>query len=58
MAILGGVQLQKHASPWDLEWEISPFVDFYDHQRYHESMSNDTPADVYFERAKEAESRR
>jgi transposase InsO family protein len=52
------VQLQTFSSPWDLEQEISRFVDYYNHQRYHESLGNVTPADVYFGRAKEVQTRR
>jgi hypothetical protein len=52
------VQLQNYAYPWDLEQEISRFVDYYNHQCYHESLDNVTPADVYFGRAKEGQSRR
>jgi putative transposase len=31
----------------DLERRISQFVDFYNHERYHESLNNLTPADVF-----------
>src|SRR5262245_37172413 len=37
--------------PGDLERQISAFVEHYNHVRYHESLSNLTPADVYFGRA-------
>ena len=52
------MQLQTFRYPWDLEREIARFVDYYNHQWYHESLGNVTPADVYFGRAKEVQSRR
>ena len=36
--------------PGDLEARIDAFVDHYNHRRYHESLDNLTPADVYFGR--------
>jgi transposase InsO family protein len=52
------IQLQNYAFPWDLEKEISRFVEYYNHRRYHESLDNVTPADVYFGRVKEVLSKR
>jgi putative transposase len=36
--------------PGDLEAQIEAFVTDYNHLRYHESIANLTPADVYFAR--------
>jgi hypothetical protein len=37
--------------PGDLERQAATFVEHYNHARYHESLGNLTPADVYFSRA-------
>ena len=34
--------------PGDLEQQIELFVDHYNHQGYHESLKNLTPADIYY----------
>jgi hypothetical protein len=52
------VNLQNYFLPSQLEIEIASFVNYYNHQRYHESLDNLTPADVYFGRAKEVLTRR
>lgn len=44
------ILLENYYLPGDLETSIGRFVDHYNHRRYHESLSNLTPADVYFER--------
>jgi putative transposase len=38
--------------PGDLEAQIAPFVEHYNHRRYNESLQNLTPADVYFGRGR------
>ena len=38
--------------PGQLESAIDDFVDCYNDARYHESLNNLTPADVYYDRGK------
>jgi len=41
------ILLENYYLPGDLEARIGTFVDHYNHRRYHESLGNLTPADVY-----------
>jgi transposase InsO family protein len=44
------ILLENYYLPGDLEAQVSAFVEHYNHRRYHESLGNLTPADVYFGR--------
>ena len=44
------ILLENYYLPGDLEAQIDAFVGYYNHRRYHESLNNLTPADVYFGR--------
>nr|BAH89571.1 ISCc3 transposase/integrase OrfB [uncultured bacterium] len=45
------ILLENYYLPGDLRQKIEAFVDHYNHRRYHESLQNLTPADVYFGQA-------
>ncbi len=44
------ILLENYFLPGDLKASIERLVEHYNHHRYHESLSNLTPADVYFGR--------
>ena len=44
------ILLENYFLPGDLKGQIGRFIDHYNHHRYHESLNNLTPADIYFGR--------
>ena len=44
------ILLENYYLPGQLESAIGRFVEYYNHERYHESLNNLTPADVYYGR--------
>ncbi len=44
------VKLENYFTPEQLRNSLEAFVDYYNNSRYHESLDNLTPADVYFGR--------
>lgn len=41
------VKLLNYNLPRELEKEVGLFIEYYNHERVHESLDNMTPADVY-----------
>jgi transposase InsO family protein len=52
------ITLRNYEIPQDLEREIAAFVEYYNHQRVHESLGNLTPADVYQGRGRDIQTAR
>ena len=50
IALKNRILLENYYLPGDLEAQLDPFVEHYTHRRYHESLNNLTPANVYFGR--------
>jgi len=44
------ILLKNDYFPGELKERIRQFVDYYNHQRYHESLNNLTPVDVFYNR--------
>jgi hypothetical protein len=42
------VKLDNYFSPGQLETKMEEFVNYYNNERYHESIRNLTPADVFY----------
>lgn len=47
------IKLEHYYSPEQLKYRLNEFVNYYNNKRYHESLQNVTPADVFFGRDKQ-----
>jgi len=52
------ILLENYYLPGQLEARLAEFVDYYNNRRYHESLNNLTPADIYSGRAQTTLARR
>lgn len=52
------IKLQHYYTPSQLRAAIAEFIEYYNNHRYHESLDNLTPVDVYFGRAQEVKTKR
>ena len=50
LSLKSRILLENYYLPGDLERAVAAYVEHYNHRRYHESLDNLTPADVYFGR--------
>ncbi len=50
--------MRNYYYPWELGQAIEAFVQYYNHERYHEALDNLTPADVYAGKEEEVLTRR
>ena len=58
LSLKSRILLENYYLPGDLERAVADFVEHYNHRRYHESLDNLTPADVYFGRGQRILKRR
>ena len=58
LSLKSRILLENYYFPGDLERAVADFVEHYNHRRYHESLDNLTPADVYFGRGQRILERR
>ena len=52
------VKLENYFFPDELRAKLETFVNYYNNQRYHESLDNLTPADIYFGRDQQVKAQR
>ena len=52
------ILLENYFLPGELQTRVAAFIDYYNQERYHESLDNLTPADVYFGRGQTIRNRR